>query len=427
MHRIDTPSNANACPTPLTPGTPGYFKAPDPGQDNGTEVSPDWLNAVQEEISLVIEGLGGVLDKTSRNQLWIKFREHVGALYSGAATTGTGSARDTGRLSALMAVLGSSAANGLAVVMASMNGFARRSTPTNLPMVLAASLNAKLAQPGLAIGWSDTELTSEQKTDDLNHNLQVLLDPSTGDIKTRGGAKLAGNVDSDSDYKFVVDADGNVDAAGDIGADGNIGAGGQITATGDIVTLGNVSAAGGVAAGGQVSAVGDMTSDGSIKAGCTAGAAPKALFDGSNGNIGAMGGLNLGCTDAETGAGAKFQVEGSTGNLMSGLRLPAATAEAIYDEGFLPAVLHAVSGTVWRTASPIAAGSADTLLAMTNNKIGANSKLVWSIRCSDTTSRLVPGHCVLSVGGANFYVHNVSATERPSSEYYIDFLVINPV
>lgn len=70
MHRIDDPSAVSALPTPLQQGTPGYFTdgSPTIGED-ATIVRADWANAVQEEISNVIESSGLVLSKTDRTQL----------------------------------------------------------------------------------------------------------------------------------------------------------------------------------------------------------------------------------------------------------------------------------------------------------------------------------------------------------------------
>jgi hypothetical protein len=71
MFRIDSDSVSPTLPTPSSVGaTVGYFTEGDPGVGIlGTKVSADWLNAVQEEISGVIEGAGLSLDKTDPGQL----------------------------------------------------------------------------------------------------------------------------------------------------------------------------------------------------------------------------------------------------------------------------------------------------------------------------------------------------------------------
>lgn len=70
MHRIDDPSASPALPTLLQQGTPGFFTdgSPTIGEE-ATIVRADWANAVQEEISYVIEQAGLVLSKTDRTQL----------------------------------------------------------------------------------------------------------------------------------------------------------------------------------------------------------------------------------------------------------------------------------------------------------------------------------------------------------------------
>ena len=70
MHRIDDPSAVSAIPTPLQPGTPGYFTdgSPTTGEE-ATIVRADWANAVQEELANVIESAGITLSKTDRTQL----------------------------------------------------------------------------------------------------------------------------------------------------------------------------------------------------------------------------------------------------------------------------------------------------------------------------------------------------------------------
>lgn len=65
MFKIDNATAATVMPTPGSPGpnVDGFFK-------NGTDVTADWLNAVQEEICYVITQAGGTLDKTDRTQLY---------------------------------------------------------------------------------------------------------------------------------------------------------------------------------------------------------------------------------------------------------------------------------------------------------------------------------------------------------------------
>ena len=69
MQRISTTS---AWPTLVTgtPGTPGYFVGEDVSAGRPpTALSPDWLNAVQEELGGAVEAFGVTLDPTDNNQL----------------------------------------------------------------------------------------------------------------------------------------------------------------------------------------------------------------------------------------------------------------------------------------------------------------------------------------------------------------------
>lgn len=59
MHRIDSDAIVN-----------GLFSAGDPASGQpGTVVSPEWLNAIQEEIAGLIEAMGGTLAKADNTQL----------------------------------------------------------------------------------------------------------------------------------------------------------------------------------------------------------------------------------------------------------------------------------------------------------------------------------------------------------------------
>jgi hypothetical protein len=59
VHRIDSDASVN-----------GLFSAGDPASGQpGTVVSPEWLNAIQEEIAGLIEAMGGTLAKADNTQL----------------------------------------------------------------------------------------------------------------------------------------------------------------------------------------------------------------------------------------------------------------------------------------------------------------------------------------------------------------------
>lgn len=74
MFRIDVSTAATSFPTPASPGP-----NPDSYFTNGTLITHDWLNAVQEEIAYVITTSGGVLSKTDRTQLYTAFQALITA------------------------------------------------------------------------------------------------------------------------------------------------------------------------------------------------------------------------------------------------------------------------------------------------------------------------------------------------------------
>lgn len=76
MQRIDglTAAIARPAPAPVS-GTPGYFTGGDPAVPLApTTVSPDWLNAIQEELVGVIIGAGLDLSKADNGQLLAAIR-----------------------------------------------------------------------------------------------------------------------------------------------------------------------------------------------------------------------------------------------------------------------------------------------------------------------------------------------------------------
>ena len=71
MHRIDDPTAVPTLPAPRPAGTPGYFTGGSPGSGGfaATIVRYEFMNALQEEISHVIEQAGLALNKTNNGQL----------------------------------------------------------------------------------------------------------------------------------------------------------------------------------------------------------------------------------------------------------------------------------------------------------------------------------------------------------------------
>lgn len=156
MHRIDTPSNANAVPAPLPQGTPGYFREPTPGQHNGTEVSADWLNAVQEEIARVVEDLGGTLAKADNAQFKALLGPLVKGIRAAASDTGTTSTAFT---RALVAAVASRATGLESAVVASQD-----STVTGTRAIVGGSVNCTSQGSNSAVLGS-TNCTTEDAND----------------------------------------------------------------------------------------------------------------------------------------------------------------------------------------------------------------------------------------------------------------------
>lgn len=70
MFRIDTATAAATLPAPAAAGTPGYFTGGNPTTGvPPTSITPDWLNATQEEILAVITAASIAESKTANNQL----------------------------------------------------------------------------------------------------------------------------------------------------------------------------------------------------------------------------------------------------------------------------------------------------------------------------------------------------------------------
>jgi hypothetical protein len=71
MHRIDDPTASPTLPAPRPQGTPGFFTGGSPGSSGfaATVVRYEFMNALQEELSHVIEESGLVLNKTDNTQL----------------------------------------------------------------------------------------------------------------------------------------------------------------------------------------------------------------------------------------------------------------------------------------------------------------------------------------------------------------------
>lgn len=86
MFRIDNDTATGSLPTPeaVGPNPDSYFTEGDPGSAiPATVVTADWLNAVQEEISYVIEQAGDTLDKADQTQLKVAIDTMISNALSG--------------------------------------------------------------------------------------------------------------------------------------------------------------------------------------------------------------------------------------------------------------------------------------------------------------------------------------------------------
>lgn len=131
MHRIDT---TNAVSGEFSEGNPG-LGAP------ATEVSADWLNAVQEEIAGVIEGASIALSKPNNGQLLAAIQALVGAGVPPGAVMGfMRTSAPTGWLKCNGAAVSRTTYAGLFAVIGTTFGAGNGSTTFNVPELRAEFL-----------------------------------------------------------------------------------------------------------------------------------------------------------------------------------------------------------------------------------------------------------------------------------------------
>lgn len=69
MYRIDNQFASTILPTPLAPGTPGFYSSGSIGGELATIVTADAMNEIQEELVAVVNAGGLTLDKTDNTQV----------------------------------------------------------------------------------------------------------------------------------------------------------------------------------------------------------------------------------------------------------------------------------------------------------------------------------------------------------------------
>lgn len=145
MHRIDGEATANALPTPEAAGTAGYFKAK--GAQPPTQITGDWLNAVQEEIVGIILARGLSLSKTTRDQLWEAVKYAIQAV---EGRTGSGQSVDVttqwlrGALASFEAVLGDTAVTTICNAVIASTG----SSAIGNASAVVGSVDSQAGNPG---------------------------------------------------------------------------------------------------------------------------------------------------------------------------------------------------------------------------------------------------------------------------------------
>lgn len=193
-----------------TTGTPGYPQDEAEGV-KGTPWTADKYEMLHGSLRALITALGGTFGANT-TALRDALMARVGAVRS---VKGSYYPYTAEYVRAKIAAVSSDVYQDLAALVVTVGSVVgNRFSESPLLGVLAASVNAKLTQPGLGVGWGATELTTEQKDDANNHNLQVFMDPLQGVVKSTKGAKFAGDVDADTGYKFVVNEDGDVQGDG---------------------------------------------------------------------------------------------------------------------------------------------------------------------------------------------------------------------
>ncbi len=363
MFRIDTSRKALARPTPLPQGTPGYFQDTNPA--GGTEVSADWLNAVQEEIAHVIEALGHTLDKTDVTQLWAALEAPLTILGSFKDQVRIGDPDGTGIFSTIIGTEGG--------VLGPLFGY--------------VETDKAYLEEGLFIG-------------------------------TQASSTQAITADRDCAFRNITLSSGGVDGIK------------AIASTGRLATIGPVYA------------------QGDIKAGCTDlnGAGAKFTVNGGTGNIntkgdivvnqGGVGGNDALTLDSATGNMSAAGFIGAYGDLVAGGKVSGTGGLAV---GYLdnvtntdPATMNSPSGKVseWWVGSSVWSSGVIQTQTINCDKVGANSIVLVSVQAGDgSPATYRPISCGVreqAVGSFVIWARN-DGTDMTDPTIAWRFVVINPV
>lgn len=474
MHRIDTPSNANSVPAPLPQGTPGYFKEPDPGQHNGTEVSADWLNAVQEEIARVVEDLGGTLSKADNQQLKALLGPLVKGIRAAASDTGTVS---TTFLRALVASAACRATGLESACVASQD-----STVTGTRALVAGSVNSTCQGANSAILGS-TNCTAEDANDSVLGSYGCDVDGGKSAAVASTGCSVSGGTEKAAVASEACEvtgshtaciASGSCDAGGPgkveaatlasydsqatndrsacvasytstaSGAVSAVVAGDASTASGQRSTV--QAALGGAASGGMSSVLAsknvELADDNSIGGGFNG---SSITPNGTNQNlmwkinsvagIGRFAGTVYVGGNVNTNSGYKVLISGATGAITADGKVTATAGLAVgydTDGNHDPATVNAPSGKVtefWVGGSVWSSGGIQTQ-TVNCDKVGADSIVLVSVQASDGSPavyrNLSCGVREQAAGSFTIWARN-EGTDLTDPSIAWRFVVVNPV
>lgn len=209
MHRIDSP---NARPNLNGPGKTGFSDNTDLSGQDATYLSPDWFNAVQEELAGVVEASGAALNKGNNGQLLTALH----AIFASDAQLTEVDSRLTAAITAL------SAATQQAII-----DERNRLYPIGTGLYIVYDDN----NPADTLGWGTWQLVSKGRalvglTDDpVAPTWTQTVGGTAGEYEhTLTVDELAGHHHSTAPYnKFAaraIEALSNGDAATDVGGSG---------------------------------------------------------------------------------------------------------------------------------------------------------------------------------------------------------------
>lgn len=415
MFRIDTAHNAPEKPTPLPPGTGGYFQDTDPA--GGTEVSADWLNHVQEELVGTIIGLGGTLSKSDDTLLWTQLAPRVEGIYSDSTDT---TERSTAHDRVLVAAFRSQATGEDSAVIASAY-----SASSGDKSAALASVSSAASGPASVVISSIESTASGQNSACIASAYGTPSGPVSAVISTGCGTASgvasfvlgAGDVDAGPVARRAVAAGDfcgavcgkNFENATPNSLAGGYNTGAAITPSGTNQNLSwLIESNGGHAAfAGKLRVGGDPDTNTATET--------KVFLDGLNGNIGAKGGLNLGCSNAETGTGATVAVDGATGNITTVGKVSTSEIQALKshetDTGsstttHLRAVIASSASQASGAASVCAASSSCVASGAQSANVASASSTVSGTNCGSFagSSNTIAGDRCGAFGSASFVI-----------------------